>query len=197
MNKKNRNWATVGYPESLPIDWLDKINDLHVQCAISPLHDKDVDGLGEPKKPHYHVIFCFDGPTTYKHVKEICDTIGFTNPQVCMSLRGTYRYHLHLDDPDKYQYDDRDRKLLNGFDTTNVEALTTTEVNKIIKTLVEFIEDNDIIEYRDLIFNLKEETNLYDVAIRHTVFLNSYITSKRHKFETLEKLKSELRKEHC
>lgn len=193
--KKGRLWATVGYPESLPIDWLERLSETGLQVAISPLHDKDFDPNGQPKKSHYHIIFVYDGPTTQKHVKDLCDSLNMVLPIKLESLRGMYRYHLHLDNPDKYQYDDRDRQFLGGFDPTQVEALTTTEVNKILKELVMFIEDNDIIEYRDLVFNLIHEPNMYDVAVRHTMFLNSYIRSKRHKMETREKLKEELRNE--
>lgn len=193
--KKGRIWASVGYPESLPTDWLDKLTETGLQIAISPLHDKDLDPTGEVKKPHYHIIFNYEGPTTQNHVKELCDSLNMTIPIKLESLRGMYRYHLHLDNPDKFQYDDRDRILLNGFDTSQVNALTATEVNKILKELVCFIEDNDIIEYRDLVFMLIDDNTLYDVAVNHTVFLNSYIRSKRHKFETIEKIKDTMRKE--
>ena len=37
--------------------------------------------------------------------------------------------------------------------------------------------------------------NMYDVAQRHTIFLNTYITSRRHKFATQEKIKENKRKE--
>ena len=37
--------------------------------------------------------------------------------------------------------------------------------------------------------------NMYDVAQRHTLFLNTYITSKRHSKATREKIKEEKRKE--
>lgn len=178
--KKGRIWACVAYPESLPGDWMEKLQETGLQIAISPLHDKDVDATGEPKKPHYHIIINYDGPTTFNHVKKLCDSLNMTIPIKLESLRGMYRYHLHLDNPEKYQYDDRDRILLGGFDTNQVNALTKTEINKILKELVTFIEDNNIIEYRRLIYNILEEPNLYDVAVNHTIFLNTYIKSKRH-----------------
>lgn len=57
--KKGRIWASVGYPESLPTDWKDKLIETGLQIAISPLHDKDINPTGEVKKPHYHFIFWF------------------------------------------------------------------------------------------------------------------------------------------
>lgn len=181
MNKKGRIWACVGYPESLPTNWLEILQETGLQIAISPLHDKDLDPTGETKKPHYHIIFNYDGPTTYNNVKTLCDSLKMTIPIKLESLRGMYRYHIHIDNPDKYQYDDRDRILINGFDASSVDALTKTEVDKFINEILEFIEDNNILEYRDLIFELKDFPNMRLVACSHTVLFNTYIKSKRHK----------------
>ena len=183
--KKGRIWASVGYPDSLPTDWLDKLQETGLQIAISPLHNMDLDPTGEVKKEHYHIIFNYDGPTTYDHVKNLCDSLNMTIPIKLESLRGMYRYHLHLDNPEKYQYDDRERILLNGFDTSNVDALTYTEVSKLLQEIQVFIQNHNIYEYSDLLDILldDEKFNMWDVARNHTVLLNSYITSKRHKLK--------------
>lgn len=183
--KKGRIWASVGYPESLPIDWLDKLQETGLQIAVSPLHDKDLDPTGEVKKNHYHIIFNYEGPTTYNHVKELCDSLNMTIPIKLESLRGMYRYHLHLDNPDKYQYDDRDRILLNGFDTNQVNELTRTEIDKYKKEIQQFILNNNIYEYSDLLIILLENdlTQMWSVAANHTIFFNTFITSIRHKLK--------------
>ena len=64
-NVKKRNWAFVLYPESAPDDWIEQLRQTGLQCAISPLHDKDIDPTGEPKKAHYHIILCYSGPTSF------------------------------------------------------------------------------------------------------------------------------------
>ena len=181
--KKGRIWACVGYPESLPTDWLDQLQLTGLQVAISPLHDKDIDPTGESKKPHYHIIINYDGPTTLNHVKELCDSLNMTIPIKLESLRGMYRYHIHIDNPDKYQYDDRDRILLNGFDPKQAEQLTSVETDKLQNELLEFIDNNDIIEYYDLLHVLRtsDSTQLLFVAKNNTMLLNSYIKSRRHK----------------
>ncbi len=187
--KKGRIWASVGYPESLPTDWKDKLIETGLQIAISPLHDKDINPTGEVKKPHYHIIFNYEGPTTYNHVKELCDSLNMTIPIKLESLRGMYRYHLHLDNPEKYQYDDRDRILLNGFDPKSVDALTATEIDKITTEILAFIDDNDILEYSDLLyeFRVNDLVNMLNVAKSHTILFNTYIRSKRHKLQNLKK----------
>lgn len=181
--KKGRIWASVGYPESLPLDWLEQLQLTGLQIAISPLHNKDINPDGVEKKEHYHIIFNYDGPTTFKHVKDLCDTFNMTIPIKLESLRGMYRYHLHLDNPEKYQYDDRERILLGGFDPKQVDALTSTEVDRVTNEILAFIDDNDIDEYSDLlyIFRNSEYNNMLTVAKSHTYLFNSYIKSKQHK----------------
>lgn len=186
--KKGRIWASVGYPESLPTDWLDKLQETGLQIAISPLHNKDLNPTGETKKEHYHIIFNYEGPTTYNHVKELCDTLNMTIPIKLESLRGMYRYHLHLDNPEKFQYDDRDRILLNGFDTNQVNELTRTEIDKLKREIQQFIVDNNILEYSDLLIILIENDlmQMWSVAANHTIFFNTFITSIRHKLKDEE-----------
>lgn len=183
--KKGRIWACVVYPESMPKNFEEIIQKWGLPIALSPLHDKDINPDGTEKKPHYHIIFYFDGPTTYNHVKEMCDEIKATIPIKLESLRGMYRYHIHIDNPEKYQYDDRDRKLFNGFDSKNADMLTENEIDKLTNEILDFIEDNDIIEYRDLLHILKQNEllTLLKVAKKHTTMFNNYLRSKRHKLK--------------
>lgn len=183
--EKGRYWGFVGYPESMPSNWQDIIVESGLQCAVSPLHDNDFDPTGEVKKEHYHFIVIYDGPTTKNNVEEFCKKINATIPIKLESIRGMYRYHIHIDNPDKFQYDDRDRQFFNGFDVHAVNELTKTEVNKIKKEIISFINDHDILEYADLITILLENecNELLDVASSHTILFNTYITSKRHSYE--------------
>ena len=117
---KGRNWAFVVYPESLPKNWEEIITETGLPMVFSPLHDKDVNPTGEVKKSHYHVICYYENPTTSRAVKEyVTDKLNGTIPIKLESMTGMYRYHLHLDNPEKYQYDDRDRKFFNGFDVND------------------------------------------------------------------------------
>lgn len=186
MTKKGRFWAFVMYPDSMPSNYEDIITSTGLPFAISPLHDKDIDPTGEPKKPHYHVIIYYEGPTTFKQVKEnITDLLNATIPIKLESMRGMYRYHLHLDNPEKYQYDDRDRKFFNGFDVNNVNSLTATEEFKYLRELINFIRDNEIYEYSDLLNILSDNDSieLLQVASRKTIVLNTYICSLRNKLK--------------
>lgn len=181
---KGRNWAFVVYPESLPDNWQDIVLETGLPMAFSPLHDKDINPTGEIKKPHYHVICYYENTTTQKNVKEnVTDRLNGTIPIKLESMVGMYRYHLHLDNPEKYQYDDRNRMFFNGFDVNKVDSLTYTEIGKILMELQTLIRREHILEYADLLDILQdnEMLNALDVARNHTMFLNTYITSRRYK----------------
>lgn len=186
VKQKGRYWACVCYPESLPTNWLEILQNSGLALAISPLHDKDVNPTGEPKKPHYHLLLCYDGPTTYNNVKTLCVSLNATIPIKIESPRGMYRYHIHLDNPDKAQYDDRKRILMNGLDPANFNGLTETEEFKIKCELLQLIRDNKIYEYSNLINYLRalELKEYLKVAMKNTLFFNSYLNSARNSIKS-------------
>lgn len=188
---KKRNWGGVVYPESAPVDWKEQLSLKGISFAVSPLHDKDINPTGEKKKEHYHIILSFPGPTTDKTVKQIMDSINQPIPIALESVRGYYRYFTHKDNPEKYQYDSTEIELFNGFDVTDI--LNNFEVFQFLKEIQVMVIEHDILEYSDLLDYLMQQgyMELWNVACSHTLFLNTYITSKRHK---LEKEKNELRK---
>ena len=99
-----RNYACVVYPDSAPTNWQDILSGHCVPAFISPLHDKDFNVTGEPKKPHYHVVLMFDGKKSVNQVTEIFQSFGGVGCEVVKSIRGYSRYLCHLDNPEKAQY---------------------------------------------------------------------------------------------
>lgn len=185
-----RSWAFVMYPESMPDNWEEIISSTGLPMAISPLHDKDIDPTGETKKPHYHVICYYENSTTYNSVKSnVCDKLNATIPQKLESIRGMYRYHIHIDNPEKYQYDDRDRRLFNGFDVDTANKLTRSETLKMLLEVYTFCNDNDICEYSDLVTILKDSNmiQMLDVITFNTLPVRTFLDSKRYKKKEIEK----------
>lgn len=183
---KKRNWAFVLYPESAPEDWREQLAKSGIQCAISPLHDKDKNADKTPKKPHYHVILVYGNPTTYNNVKGFtAGKLGQTIPQPLEQVRGYYRYFTHEDNPEKFQYSKADIQTINGFDIRDYVEMTKSEVNKYKRDLLTFIRDNDLMEYSDLLDILLDggeaTADLLEVACNHTLFLTKYIASRRYK----------------
>lgn len=182
-NVKKRNWAFVLYPESAPADWREQLALSGLMGAISPLHDKDIDPTGEPKKPHYHVIVVYGSPTTYNNVKSLTDRLQQPIPQALEQVRGYYRYLTHKDNPDKYQYDESDIQTFNGFNIADFVEFTKSEVNAMKAHLLSVIRDKRLTEYADFM-NLVQDTmdmTYFDVASSHTIFFNSYLKSARLK----------------
>lgn len=185
-NVKKRNWAFVVYPESAPSDWREQLRLSGVQCAISPLHDKDLNATGEPKKPHYHVILVYGNPTTYNNVRALTNgKLGQTVPQALEQVRGYYRYLTHEDNPEKAQYSKADVEHINGFDIRDFVEMTKSEVTRYKREILAFVRDNDIMEYSDLMDVLldggESTADWFEIASNNTMFLTKYIASRRFK----------------
>lgn len=183
---KKRYWAFVLYPESAPNDWLERLQLKGVSCAISPLHDKDINPTGEPKKPHYHIVLAYGNPTTYNNVKTLTEELNCPIPIPLESCRGYYRYLTHKDNPEKYQYNEKDIQTLNAFDVTNI--LTNSEVAMLKIEIQKLIRENFIVEYADLM-NILLDSELYElwnVASNNTVFFDRYIQSGRYSMSKKE-----------
>lgn len=189
-NVKKRNWAFVLYPESAPADWREQLQKTGLPCAISPLHDRDVNATGEPKKPHYHVMVFYQGPTSYNVVKRLTDGLNQPIPQVVEQVRGYYRYLTHMDNPEKAQYSPSGITTLNGFDIGDYVDMTKSEVTKALRALMEYIQDNDLMEYADLMDMTMCEgvpPEWFDVAASHTLFFTGYLKSRRFRVERRER----------
>lgn len=183
-NVKKRNWAFVAYPESLPTNWKEQLQLTGLQVAISPLHDRDKDPTGEPKKPHYHVILCYAGPTSYNVVKALTDSLNCPIPKPLEQVRGYYRYFTHMDNPEKYQYSPDTIETINGFSIMDFVELTKSEVLTAKRKLQSLIREKNILEYSDFMDYLQDSENMeqeYDVASNNTYFFEKYISSRRNK----------------
>lgn len=183
MKDKNRNWTFLVYPDSAPDNWFDILQDTGLPFAVSPLHDKDLNPTGDQKKPHYHVIVCFPGPTTFNKVNtDICNALNSPIPKRLLSVVGMYRYFTHQDNPEKYQYSENEIRVSNGFDIKEYNALTTSQTILLMKELQLLIIKQKIYEYAELMDILLNEdsVDLYFVASSHTLFFDRYISSKRN-----------------
>lgn len=179
---RTRNWWFVLYPESAPQNWREIIDELHIQYAISPLHDKDVDANGEIKKPHWHLILIFEGVKSYSQIREITDSLNAPIPQAVNGLVGTVRYLIHKDNPDKFQYPKEEIICGGGFDAAEVLNRSPSDKRKIIREIYDFIGENDITEFYQLTdYAYVNNDDWFDVLTEgHTVFFNAAIKSRRH-----------------
>lgn len=147
---RTRNFATVVYPESAPQDWLEKLAEAKIEALVSPLHDKDKNPDGEPKKAHYHVILMFETVKTTEQVKEIIEKIGGVGVEKINSLRGYARYLIHADNPEKAQYNKADIKQFGGADYESICSLASDKY-AAIREMIQYCTTNEIISYADLL----------------------------------------------
>lgn len=147
-DKRGRNWWFVVYPDSLPENWLALLDDYHVPCFVSPLHDKDVNADGETKKPHYHVIMMFDGNKSYEQIREISQGVfGGAIPQRIDHLRGAVRYLIHMDNPEKYQYNVHDIISLGCADLDSAMQKSSTVRHYDLAEMRKYIREHDIYSF--------------------------------------------------
>lgn len=173
---KGRHFAYVVYPESAPADWIEQLQQTGLSFVVSPLHDKDVDPTGTPKKPHYHVIISWGNTTTYRVARGLCDKLRCPRPQALKSPNAMYRYMQHLDNPDKYQYTDIPTTY-NGW----VRPLNAADVVQLKREIWGMVYTNDCQEYGELLMVCVEHGSEYfDVASSHTIFFSKICDGYRH-----------------
>lgn len=180
---KSKYWTAIVYEDSAPEDWRDILKISGLRCAISPYHDKDVNPTGEPKKPHWHVILCWDGPTTYNNARKfVQNELNTPIPKELKSVRGMYNYFSHKDNPEKAQYDEKLIEHINGFCLAEFVELTRGEVNEAIKRAFNIIRAVGITEYSGLLDFLEDNGygDEWDVVKNNVILFNTYITSRRY-----------------
>ena len=147
---RTRNFATVVYPESAPADWMERLEQCHVPALVSPLHDKDTNPSGEPKKPHYHVMLMFESPTNYENkVAPIFAEIGAVGRETVNSARGYARYMCHLDNPEKAQYCPSEVRCMSGANFYAITNLPTDDL-KMLGEIFSYIQQNEIYSLAEL-----------------------------------------------
>lgn len=144
-----RNWATVLYPESAKENWKEQLEQLKVPILISPLHDQDINPGGEKKKPHYHILFAYEGKKSREQICDITDSIGAVGQEIVQSLRGYARYLCHMDNPEKHRYSEGDVTCLSGADYASIIGLAIDKYNAIAE-MQDFIEEHTIRSFCEL-----------------------------------------------
>lgn len=178
MSGKKRHWSFILYPESAPPDWYDTLASCCIPCAISPLHDMDVDKEGNLKKPHYHILLSYPGPTTFNNVNVLTRSLFQPIPIPIVSLRSAYEYLYHKNDPDKYQYDKSAIRCLSGFTLPSFDKGDC--VMDVVKRTIQFIEDNNITEFNDLVSAVcsLSDDDMLSCLMTKSYFFVQYIRSR-------------------
>lgn len=180
------NWTFILYPESAPVNWISILNGMHLQFIVSPLHDKDIEEgtTDKLKKAHYHVLLKFPTKKSFEQIREIVTKLNCPPiPEAVDNFQSMVRYLCHLDDPDKYQYSTSEIQSFGGLDAEEYLAPLSTMRRMYIRQMIDFIEENDIIEFRDLLWYARRYRNddWFNLITDNCTFLmNTYIKSRRN-----------------
>lgn len=182
-DERTRNWTFVLYPESAPENWRDYLNEYHIQWIESPLHDKDINADGTPKKPHIHIMLMYEGNKSYSQIKEITDSLNQPIPQKVASARSMVRYMAHLDNPDKFQYDQSYIIGHGGVDIDELLKPLGAARHSVIKEMMKYVRDEGVVEFQDLAdyAAFYREDWFAILCDTNTLFMKSYISSQRHR----------------
>lgn len=188
---RTRNWNFILYPESAPKDWRDIINETRIEWVESPVHDLDVNPKWTEdspedekfKKAHHHITLLFPSHKSYEQVKQLTDSLTAPIPIPCQSVKGSIRYMVHKDNPEKYQYDWNDIKCHGGADLDSLCMASQSERIRIQEDIVDFIKINDVTEFEELVDYTRSEglKDWFNVIMNFsTISINRYITSRRN-----------------
>lgn len=183
---RTRNWTFVIYPESLPLNWRDIIDEEHIQWVESPVHDKDINANGELKKPHLHILVMYDGVKTFEQIKELTGKLNAPMPQKVASAKGLVRYMSHMDNPEKIQYDKNQIIGHGGSDISELLKPTSSSRYLLIREMIEFVKTSEIIEICDLIeYAMTERFDDWFPLLcdNSSYIMNAVLKSYRHRVE--------------
>lgn len=179
VDGRTRIFATVVYPESAPEDWIHRLESAHVAAMVSPLHDSDVLPTGEQKKPHWHVLWKYEGKKSVAQAQEIVDLIGGAGAvEVVADYRGYARYLCHLDSPDKAQYSPEGVQCFGGADWAAVALSDAERTDALLDEIEDWIDDTGCVSYVALCRYARHSRPDWTRCIRtHTVHLSALIRS--------------------
>lgn len=191
--QRTRNWTVIAYPEDLPEDWRERLDEQHIKWVESPLHDRDTNADGTPKKAHYHLMFLFGNVRSCKQVSgwlqgifgasEGGSIIGVAAPQQVSDRGALVRYMAHMDNPDKVQYDSQEIIGHGGVDISELLRYSAGETRAMIVAMEEFIEAHGITELADFSAAIRYDCPEWHtlLATKMTMYFNAFIKSRRHK----------------
>lgn len=179
-NNRARTWTFIVYPESVPNNWRELLDNYHIPWVESPLHDKDINPDGTVKKPHWHVILMFDGKKSYEQIKEITDSLNAPIPQKTANTKGLVRYLIHMDNPEKYQYKQEEIVCHGGAEVEQYFELSSSSRERVLWDIMQFIRDEEITSYSAFIGYCQDTNNRewFGIATRHyTLAIKTLIDS--------------------
>lgn len=157
---KSKYFCAILYPDSSTYD-TDKVfkalAEEHLTFAVSPIHDKDVEEDGSPKKAHYHLLLAYSSATTLNNIRGWFKVCGMPESElhsvrVCASGVGYFRYLTHRDNPEKAHYNESDIRVYNDPDEL-FKKFSKTASDKLddLVRIFQIVDELNTISFHSLI----------------------------------------------
>lgn len=155
-------WSFIVYDDSVPENWIERLQATGMQIALSPWHDKDTWNhdspemvnaetgeiiskgarykVGDRKKMHRHGIVKTDKKTSWREMNQLLQNIlHCPYIQKCRSLRNAFDYFLHINNPEKYQGYFKDEIIkMNGFVIEPTKFEQGILYDEIVHNIIEY-----------------------------------------------------------
>lgn len=183
MAKDNRSrlFAFLVYPDSVntPENWLDLVSQFHVPALVSPRHIDGYDPEGFGKKPHYHIMMCFEGNKSDDQVIALRDIVGGVGLLKINSKVQYARYLCHLDETDKIKYDPNDVRSF-GIDYLSLIE-SPNDIDVYFCEIEDFIDKYNIVSFFALSRYCSKHNKNWSRILRHSgaVYFREYLKSKK------------------
>lgn len=177
-----RNWSVLVWVDSAPPDWREYLDEQAIEWIESPLHDKDINADGTPKKPHWHLLLMFGGKKSYDQVVEFTKYLNTTIPQRCHSAKGLIRYMAHLDNPEKAQYPAEQIISHGGVDIQDLLKVSYSQRLYYMREMQHYIEQENIVDF-DVFSSYcleNQPDDWYTILTQYsTTYFRALITARR------------------
>lgn len=159
--EKSRYFTFLLYPESIPNDWIERLESMDIPMAISPLHDRDKSKMKgqEFKKQHYHVLYIANNPVTSESVrlkiKRLLGDESIAKVQIiATSVENCYLYLTHESKDaiakNKHIYEKSKIKHLNNFDIDRYIVESAEDKEDLYNLICDLIDEHCIANIREL-----------------------------------------------
>lgn len=186
---KARHFTFIIYPESIPENWQECLENMGVPMAVSPLHDLDVSerkveemtaeeqalikaGNTVYKKAHYHVIYVARNPVTMESVrKKVKRNLGdkaVSHIEIVDNIAHVYKYLTHESKDaikrKKHIYDKKDLVMINDFDIDRYITLDESEKRSLKNELLQLVKEKHLVNVIDLMGYLDEHAGEHGIT---------------------------------
>lgn len=179
QGKRTRGWACIVYPDSAPENWVQLLDSKHIPALISPLHNADQNADESEKKPHWHVLIIFASHASEHQATAIFEGLNGTIPQAVHHLDAYARYLVHLDNPEKAQYNKADIISLGGANWYEVAYTQAQADDTILDEVEAFLQHTGVVSYATLCDYARRVRPEWTGTIRRrTTHITGYMRSR-------------------